>query len=236
MRLFVLSGLCSGAVKENLSAYGTLVLLSPNRFLNRQEGSHADMQLFKIKEREAIAAPGFDENARKQLERAGISVSVGTQEISPVYPQNIAYNVLQAGEHWFHHPRYTAAEIREEARRLGKKLIPVRQGYSACSSVYFPFQNLILSGDNGIISAAKENNYEVYRFPDSEKIVLDGYAHGFIGGCCCVLNGGRTLLVNGNLAGQAPETARMLAQKGIETVNIGEESLTDIGGMAVFTI
>ena len=236
LRVFVLSENCSDTVKRKLSVYGEPVLLSKNEHLNDFEGCHADMQLFKINEREAVAAPGFDEAAAKKLSAFGICVYTGTNTLSPVYPKNIAYNVLQAGDNWFHYTRYTDKSILEKAHRMGKKMITVKQGYSACSSVYFSFQNLLLSGDNGIIAAAKENNYDVCTFTASEKIKLEGYAHGFIGGCCGVIDGGRTLLVNGDLPGQEPVAAEYLTGKGIEIINIGEGPLTDIGGMITFTI
>lgn len=222
-------------MKRKLSVYGELILLSKNSRLNDFEGRHADMQLFKINEREAIAAPGFDENAAEKLSAFGIQLYTGMQTLSPVYPENIAYNVLRAGENWFHHTGYTDKAIREKAQTLGKKWIAVKQGYSACSSIYFPVQNLLFSGDPGIIAAAKENNYDVCTFTGNEKIVLEGYAHGFIGGCCGVIDGGRTLLVNGDLAMQDPAAAGLLMEKGIEIVNIGETLLTDIGGLVAFT-
>ena len=193
------------------------------------------MQLFKTGEKSIIAAPGFDNKAARMLAAYGIEVAYGKTVPERKYPRNISYNVLNAGGCFVHKCTYTEPEIKRYAELTGKRFINVKQGYSACTSVYIPFSNLIITGDEGIIRAAKENNYNVCIFEHTSEITLRGYGHGFIGGCCGVLDGGRRLIVNGSFTGLYKKTAGLLERYGIDIIDAGTGRLEDIGGIITFT-
>lgn len=68
-----------------------------------------------------------------------------------------------------------------------------KQGYSRCSIV--PMADKILTSDYGIYKSLK-NKIEVVLLK-KERISLDGFANGFLGGCCGFFED--TLLFNGNI-------------------------------------
>lgn len=233
MSVFVVSKHADNKFIQLLKTIGDVILLSENEFLNKQESCHPDMQIFKTATDQCIIAPGVSENALKELNNYKIQVLTSDEELSPAYPENVKFNVLKAGKHLFHNTKYTSSHIKSYALKNNLNFIDVKQGYCACSSLYIPFCNLIISGDNGIINAAKANNYSVCIFEHSKEITLKGYDHGFIGGCAAVIENGKHILFNGDVS-MYPDFYEALLSYGIKVSFIKDKPLEDVGGAICF--
>ena len=85
---------------------------------------------------------------------------------------------------------YTDPRVRAILAQKGYLLYHVRQGYAGCSSISIPYADgkiLVLSSDPGVISTIDGLHLPelcTEYFTQTEEIVLSGYDHGLIGGCC----------------------------------------------------
>ena len=228
MKTFVVNGSVSLETKLFLRMQGRLIEVPRCALLPPPEQGHADLQFTKID-----CAPGTDYEAL--FRQSGICLVRGETPLGNAYPENIPYNVLKAGRLYFHNPKYTDPLVRKMLLRNGYSLCPVRQGYCGCSSVSIPLRSgklLILSSDHGIVSAVlKLQNPELCAeyFTDTQKIILEGYNHGLIGGCCG-FDEELGLLVYGKADGALRELS---ASYGFSVVSVFDGPLTDIGGILV---
>jgi hypothetical protein len=234
MAVFILSKYADKEFTDLFCEKNNIIYISENKYLNIQESCHADMQIFKTGNNSCILAPGFDENAKNAMINHGISVFSSNEELSFIYPENIKFNVLRADTHCFHNTKYTSRYIKDFANNNKIDFVNVKQGYCACSSLYVPFCNLIITGDNGIISAAKGKNYNVCIFEHTEEIVLEGYDHGFIGGCAACVDNGKRIYFTGDILNRYPVFANELMNYGIEIICVKDSPLKDIGGVIHF--
>lgn len=60
---------------------------------------------------------------------------------------------------------------------------------------------------------------------------MDGYEHGFIGGCLGYSKETNTLYVNGSLSGSIPELYELLRSAKVNVVEVPDKPLCDIGGI-----
>lgn len=234
MSLFLVSKNSNEDLIDILKRFGQVVFLDENPCLNKAESCHPDMQVFKTGNDSCIVAPGISIKVIEKLQSYGISVLTGIDKLSVFYPDNIKYNVLKTDRHIIHNLKHTASDVLNYAEENSLDLINVKQGYCACTSCFVEFCNLIITGDPGIIKAAKDHNYNVCVFEHNNEIILEGYDHGFIGGCIVSLNKGKTLIFNGDIIRLYPDFVKRLESFGIEVFGVKNASLNDIGGVICF--
>ncbi len=102
------------------------------------------------------------------------------------YPEDIALNVLVIGKRLFCNEKHTASEIKEYAKENGYKIINVSQGYSACSTLVIDDSHAI-TADKGIYKALLNEKIDTLLI-SNDKITLNGYNCGFVGGSGGVFN------------------------------------------------
>lgn len=233
MKAFVINGSVSLETKQFLRTQGRLIEAPRCALLPPPEQGHADLQFTKIDDRTLVCAPGLDYEAL--FRGSGIRLVRGETPLGNAYPENIPYNVLKAGRVYFHNPKYTDPLVRKMLLQSGYSLCTVRQGYCGCSSVSIPLRSgklLILSSDHGILSAVRRLRRPelcAEYFTDTQKIILDGYNHGLIGGCCG-FDKELGLLVYGKVGGALRELS---VSYGFSVVSVFNGPLTDIGGILV---
>lgn len=242
MRIYILNGSNEAAciqASERLSQFGAVFPVPACPSLPAPEQYHADMRFCKIADGVLVCSPADSgSDFSRSLQSAGVHVIPGLTETGGAYPNTIAYNVLRAGSISFHNTKYTDPRLKELLESGGRTLFHIRQGYAGCSSIAVPVHNgtLILSSDMGILSAVSKINipgthgvpclFAEY-FTDTDTIVLDGYDHGFIGGCCG-FDADLGLLVCGKINGQL----RALSERyGFNIISLYDGPLTDIGGI-----
>ncbi len=102
------------------------------------------------------------------------------------YPEDIALNVLIVGKRLFCNEKHTANEIKEYAKENGYKIINVSQGYSACSTLVIDDYHTI-TADKGMYKVLLNEKIDTLLI-SNDKITLNGYNCGFVGGSGGILN------------------------------------------------
>ncbi len=156
-------------------------------------------------------------------------ISALEDELTPGYPQETAFNALVMQNKLFCRTASASPRLLDAARALGMSVIPVKQGYAACS-VCRVSDNAAITADSGMAAALEGAGIDVLRIRPGH-ILLPGYDTGFIGGASALLDG--RLIFFGNAAGH-PDWRQMeqfIAARGIEYKIFPTLPLTDLGGL-----
>lgn len=111
-----------------------------------------------------------------------------------------------------------------------KKIIHTNQRYAKCCCAVIS-ENAVITSDNGIYKICVANQIDVLKISVGD-ILLDGYAYGFIGGCCGLI-AKDTLVFSGNVGLHRDfENMRDFARNHhVELYSLTNEKLYDIGGI-----
>jgi len=220
-------------VKSALISLGfNLRELSHDTRLQTPVRSQADM-LIRIIGRAVFCSKEYYERNKELFEyitEKGYRVIVSNAEISALYPEDIALNVIYIRDNLIGRLDRCAAEILLHADLNGISKISVKQGYAACSTLLLGDKALI-SADEGIVKAALSLGISALKIKSSPAIRLLGYERGFIGGACGVFE--NTVYFCGSLDDH-PDSADIRAfcsQNGFDTVSLCDIPLTDVGGI-----
>lgn len=99
--------------------------------------------------------------------------------VSEKYPKDSIYNLLRFKDFYIHND-FTEENIERILKERNYKHLFVKQGYSRCSII--PLRESLLTCDYGIYKALKDRVDIILL--DNDKIELDGFDQGFIGGTC----------------------------------------------------
>ncbi len=179
---------CDAArILENHCSVQPLSLM-PYSSLDTPVQSHADMlvfimegKIFTYKEYYEQNKKVFDEAKKEGYELVFVSKICGRE-----YPNDIALNVLRVGKLLFSNLKHTAVEILEYAGECDYRLVNVKQGYSACSTLVLN-ESTIITADKSIYDASLRNGIDAL-LVESGGITLEGYDYGFIGGASFVID------------------------------------------------
>lgn len=150
--------------------------------LQKPIASHADMLLCVIDKTVFCYGDYYDDNkcTFDAIESEGYEIVKVQHACSKEYPNDIGLNALTVGKTIFCKEKNTAKEILTFAKGNGYKVVNVNQGYSCCST-YILNENVAITSDAGMKKALEKEGIEVI-FINADKIQLEGYNHGFIGG------------------------------------------------------
>jgi len=160
---------------------------NPN--LDKRIADHPDLTIFNIDNKSLVIDKNMVDYYKKSIKNKDI---ISGQEVGNTYPKDSRYNVYKASDYYIHND-YTENHIQKYMKEGNYKHLYSKQGYSRCSIV--PMADKILTSDYGIYKSLK-NKIEVVLLK-KERISLDGFANGFLGGCCGFFED--TLLFNGNI-------------------------------------
>lgn len=147
---------------------------NPN--LDRRIGDHPDLSLFALdNDNIIVAAEVFDYYKNKLTGKNMIKGS----SVSEKYPKDSIYNLLRFKDFYIHND-FTEENIERILKERNYKHLFVKQGYSRCSII--PLRESLLTCDYGIYKALKDRVDIILL--DNDKIELDGFDQGFIGGTC----------------------------------------------------
>lgn len=216
-------------LKETLKNYGVIAATTErdNR-LPQPVGFHPDLQIcpfpfgrmFVLKENPSAAA----------LRSLGISVTETCAEPGDRYPQDVLCGGFVWGNYLVGNPKAIDTAIQKEASQQSLQLLPVRQGYAACSTVLVN-ERCAITADNGLERALTSYGFEVLLIQPGH-IVLPGYDTGFIGGCYGKLSPNE-LVFTGQLI-RHPDGARILdflENQKVSVIELREGPLVDVGGI-----
>ena len=160
---------------------------NPN--LDKRIADHPDLTIFNLDNKSLVIDKNMVDYYKKSIKNKDI---ITGQEVRNTYPKDSIYNVYKASDYYIHND-YTENHIQKYMKEGNYKHLYSKQGYSRCSIV--PIADKILTSDYGIYKSLK-NKIEVVLLK-KERISLDGFANGFLGGCCGFFED--TLLFNGNI-------------------------------------
>ncbi|WP_195217064.1 DUF6873 family GME fold protein [Anaerococcus vaginalis] len=161
---------------------------NPN--LDKRISDHPDLSLFKLDDRNLIVDKNVYEYYKKNIKNINI---IKGEEVSKNYPYDALYNIVRFKKFYIHND-FTEKNIKLFFEEKNIKQLFIKQGYSRCSMLVFN-ENLMTS-DMGIFKKLK--NILPVTLLKEEKIPLDGFDQGFLGGCFGKIDE-NTILFNGNI-------------------------------------
>lgn len=233
MKYYIVNSLICDKSKILLKKYGKLIEIPAHANLPIPEKHHADMQIAKIDDFYCVCPPDF--TIADTISQSGIKIFIGSTFLKDKYPNNISYNILKCGNHFFHNTDYTDNKIKQLIYEKGGSLHHIKQGYAGCSSAAIPLHNnkfLVLTSDKGVISCINNlNEHNIFSeyFDATKSIILSGYDHGFIGGCVGYDND-LGLIVYGKINEQLK---KLSIKYNFPILSIFDGDLTDIGGISI---
>ena len=205
--------------------------LPPHPQLPFPVNSHPDMLLFFSSDAIFCTAAYF-KVARRELEElshiAKLPVRTVMREVGLRYPDDVLLNAAPVGKYLFCRPDATAEELLTQPTVT---VLPVKQGYAKCSVIPVG-ENALMTADKSIGKAAANAGLAVLYLP-TDGIRLDGYSHGFPGGCTSFspYQHTDTVYFCGSFSQYAGsgDMRRFCAERGIQLLSLGDFPPTDVG-------
>lgn len=232
MRIFLVSEKLPISMETRLSAYGRCVRLPAFDALPTPVSHHPDMLMAKIGD--TLLVHRDYAAGRELLECLHLPFRLSEREVKGRYPEDVALNCFLCGDCFFAKQDAVSAEALSAAKMMGKTPVHVRQGYAKCSTVVM--RDALATADPSIFAAAKENGVPALLLA-SEKIGIEAYDTGFIGGACGAIDA-HTLAFFGDIEAyaQGRRLAAFFAPRGVEFVSLGDGALFDYGGMIALDV
>ncbi len=230
MTLIFISEMADQALINYMKTRGTVILVPKDERFDPRISSHPDLVISILDDTLII-----DENAPfqifRQLDALGVPFIMGNSRLAPVYPQDIAYNAVITKNYLIHNLEYTNSLLLLHSKNTNKTLLPVKQGYTKCSTVVVS-EDALITSDEGIYKAAKDLMNVLLIQPGY--VNLDGFDYGFLGGASASFED--TVVFHGDLS-KHPDFLSIqsfvkAAHKNL--VYFENFSLTDIGSVLIF--
>ncbi len=145
-------------------------------------------------------------------------------KLGNAYPDDCVFNCATIGRTLVFGNEYIA----QAHGHLFERAVHVKQGYVKCSTIVLDDSSLITSDPS--ISNALKDSFEVLKVTN-DKILLNGYNCGFIGGTCGVL--GKIIAFTGKIE-KHPDYRNIKAfarDFGFDVYSLSDQPLYDYGGL-----
>ena len=205
--------------------------LLPYKRLDKPVSSHADMLVYVL-EGKIFTYEEYYEQNKTVFDIAkddGYELLFVSKECKREYPNDIALNVLTVGKNLFGNLRQIAPEVIKCAEEYGYKLVNVKQGYSACSTLVLN-ENNIITADQSIYKATTQEKISSL-FIASGEIELKGYDYGFIGGASFVLDNVVYFLGDIKTHSEYEKIKEMVDSLKMSICSISSGNVFDFGGI-----
>lgn len=173
---------------KHLSSFGDLVLFHTEGITYPAISGHPDI-FFCHADSNLVMAPNVPEAIKEQLSERYL-MEEGYEVVGQNYPETAKYNCVVNKQFLIGQKEYIDNKILEVASK--KEIIHVSQGYTRCNLIPLAGKRFITS-DKGIELALKAKGLKVL-YVNPEGILLPGFNHGFIGGCCGI-SGNRVFFI-----------------------------------------
>ena len=161
---------------------------NPN--IDKKLADHPDLSIFKINSSTLIVDESVYPYYKKNLKNVSI---IKGERAGKLYPYDAIYNIVRF-KNFYIHNNFTEKNIKEYFSANNISHIFVKQGYTRCSSLVL--KEKILTSDYGIYKKLK--NVVDVRLLKEEKIYLEGFEKGFLGGCFGIVKN-NTIIFNGDI-------------------------------------
>ena len=208
-----------------------VIKMPPSKRLGEAIASHPDMLMFKHKNEIITSADFCDEAAyvfsdiREMCQGARITFTDDVFESE--YPRDAIFNALTCRDMIFCRKASVSPAVLEYAAKNGLKVIDVKQGYPACTTLALS-DDVCVTADDGMARALKAAGIQVYKI-DNGDIVLPPYEYGFIGGAAGVFGGVAYFLGNLDSHRSANTIKEACKAAKVTPVSLSDEPLADLG-------
>lgn len=217
---------------QRLTRLGFKVLfLEANICLAEPVAKHTDMQFITLKGKTFVLPKS---NSFTEFLINNNLEFTYTSKAYPEYPKDVLCNAKLIGDKLFCNTKTIDKSILAEANTIGLNVIHVNQGYTGCSTLKVN-DNSIITSDKSIYEAALKNNVEALLISEGF-IKLEGYNHGFIGGCSGNIKN-KIIIFSGSLESHPDKNKirEFIKQRNLSIIEFDFE-LTDIGGIGIIEI
>ena len=191
-------------------------------------GFHPDLQVCPLPKKQMFVLKG--NGLLDRLQGTGLHLQETNQVPGSLYPKDVLCEGLAWGSWLIGNPKGMDPSIQQAAQQLGCKILPVRQGYCACSVALVDHRSCI-TADPGLERALTKTGFDVLLI-EAGFIQLPGYDTGFIGGCCGKLTPDK-LAFTGSLRNHPSGTRiqTFLREHGVTPLELCQGPLIDVGGI-----
>jgi len=212
--------------KNNLKKIGLVYELQSKDIVYDSIMGHPDIFLFQMTDL-VILAPNAPLSLKKALKKERITFLRGKSKLSNKFPETVFYNAVYTKNFIIHKKGLSDSCILHETEK--KEFIDVSQAYTRCNLIELPDGSFITS-DKGIEKTLSEKGLEVHYFT-SDDVLLQGQAHGFIGGCLGVLNDTVYIIGHLDFYQEGKRLRQLILEKGLNLVALYNGPLIDGGGL-----
>ncbi|MGI6255601.1 MAG: DUF6873 family GME fold protein [Acutalibacter sp.] len=216
-------------LKDALAPWGVRILLTDcDPRLPEPVGFHPDLQVCPLPDKRLFVLRGSP--IEYQLKEAGFAVQETQEPPGDTYPEDVRCGGLVWNNYLVGNPKGLDRNLICCAQEIGLEILPVRQGYTACSVALVDQQSAI-TADRGLYRALTEQGFEMLLIQPGF-IQLPGYDTGFLGGCCGKLSPDM-LAFTGRLSSHPDglQIRRFLEERGVTAVELTDGPLLDVGGI-----
>jgi hypothetical protein len=192
--------------------------------------SHPDIFIFTPDRKHFVVPDSLPDSIVHAISAAGFRVILSHAVPKGEYPGTCVLNAVRVGKYIFHNIKYTDLSIKCLASELGLELVHVNQGYARCSVIPVG-QDSLITCDPGIDKAARAKGLDS-KLVATDKLLLLGQKHGFIGGASGNTPDGKIVFL-GDISGHpdSEDILPFLAKYGIKYVSFQELPLFDAGSI-----
>jgi hypothetical protein len=216
--------------KKTLASFGDLLELKTEGITYQAISGHPDIFICQSADK-LIVAPNLPEEYLTKLKNNFSNLITGEFPVGKEYPDTARYNAVATKNHLIHNFRHTDFMITRTLENLHP--IQVDQGYCRCNLLPLKDDHFITS-DEGIYKVLSRNQLDVL-IVSPEGIYLEGFPHGFFGGCCGIWED--KVFVNGSLSlfPVGEKVSNWLNKLGYEIIELYDGPLEDCGSI-IFVI
>lgn len=232
MPIAIVDARISAECQRGLMLHGfSVIKTAPSKRLGEAVCAHPDMLMLVYKNRIITSAAYCDEAPYvfTDIREAcpSIEIEFVDEEQRPDYPHDAIFNALICKKRMFCRAQTVAMALKSLAVREGLKLIPVKQGYPACTVLMLNEESAI-TADRGMSRALRSEGIEVTEISDGD-ILLPPHKYGFIGGAAGVY-GNKVFFLGSLDTHRDCEIIKDACKRaGLMPVSLSGEPLADLG-------
>jgi hypothetical protein len=207
--------------KKKLLHWGRVVEFETNGIVYNAISGHPDIFMYQWPGG-LVVSPDLPQHYLELL--SGYDIITGTKRCGMKYPDTAPYNALYTPYGLLHNVHISASEILS----THKKHIHCSQAYTRCNTIQVG--DVILTSDKGIENILKMENIPVF-YISPEKILLEGFRHGFFGGCCGI--SGNSFFICGSLKyfEEGDKLHDLITSQGFRIEELYQGPPVDVGGI-----
>lgn len=207
-----------------------VISMPKSRKLSEPLASHPDMLVF-FHDGHLITTADYGEDAEYVFTdircESDITMHFSSQAHGEKYPYDALLNALVMGDQLFCKEDTVCEGVIDYARARGMKIIPVKQGYPACTVLPLD-ENHAITADRGMCDAMMREGIDVTLIEDGD-ISLPPYEYGFIGGAAGVYNGVVYFLGDARLHRSYDKIDAAIKSLGMSSIMLSTDPLSDLG-------